>query len=217
MASKDKTTTPDEDYDTLPPEILDRLDEAHDILADEGPEAALEHFRKCAEEFPESLEVRFWLGSAHFMLDQYEEAIVEFKEILSKDPDNHPAREMLGRAYSRDPEMLEEAQELLEDVVGEAPERDEARFDLARIYAQQEDYESCFVHFSFLFAMEFKYAEFHSEFGLILEDIGQESHAVEHYERAVQIDPGIEPATGRLQALRRKKSSRRPKGKKRRR
>ncbi len=76
------------------------LKKAHEIIQKDGPFKGLDALRACAKDFPDSSDVRFWLGMTYFMTRKPDEAIAEFKEALRIRPDDRRARAMLGKVYS---------------------------------------------------------------------------------------------------------------------
>jgi tetratricopeptide (TPR) repeat protein len=162
---------------------------------------AVKLFTACSEKFPNSVEVHFLLGMAHFYKHDTEKATAELKKAMQLDPNNPNATAMLGRIYSFDAQKLSLAKELLDRVLSAEPYRDDVRFDLARVYARQGKLEETLKNFQVLFSGEPKYALYHTEFAKILVAGGQKDEARKHLQRALVLVPNFEMAKNLLESL----------------
>lgn len=199
-AAKDPTLKAD-------PEVVKCITKGHEALNKMNIEAAIKEFQGCAQKFPESALARYWLGVAYFSARDKDKAINELKEAVRLEPKNLPATAMLGRAYSFDEKTLSVAQELLDRVLSVCPNFDDARFDLARIYAQKGEIDKALPLFYLLFEGEARYALYHTEMGKIFMAGGRDKDARAEFERALVIMPNFEPAKKFLADLERKPSS----------
>lgn len=176
------------------PEVVKCIAKGHEALNKMQIEPALKEFQECVQKFPESALARYWLGVAYFSSRDKEKAINELKEAVRLEPKNLPAMAMLGRAYSFDEKTLAVAEELLNRVLNVCPNFDDARFDLARIYAQKGEIDKALPLFFLLFEGEARFALYHTEMGKIFMAGGREKEARSEFERALVIMPGFEPA-----------------------
>jgi pentatricopeptide repeat protein len=87
------------------------------------------------------------------------------------------------------------------------PHFEEARFDLARVYAQKGQLDKAFRLFSEIIKQEMKFSVYHTEIGRILTALGQDKGAKAEYERALILFPNYEPAKKLLQELENKQKA----------
>jgi len=170
--------------------------------AEEGKlEEAIKIFSGCVEKFPDSAEASFLLGMASFLSKDLEKAAGQIRKVLQLEPNSVQAQAMLGKIYSVDRQKLGAARELLERVLSVAPYKDDVRFDLARVYAQQGEEKKCLNEFRILFNDEPKYALYHAEFARILVAAGKKAVAISHLTKALTLDPEFAPAKKMLDSL----------------
>lgn len=189
------------------PEVVKCIAKGHEALNKMDIEGAVKEFQGCVQKFPESALARYWLGVAYFSSRDKDKAITELKEAVRLEPKNLPAMAMLGRAYSFDEKTLSVAEELLNRVLNVCPNFDDARFDLARIYAQKGEIDKALPLFFLLFEGEARYALYHTEMGKIFMAGGRQNEARSEFERALVIMPGFEPAQKLLAEIDRKPGS----------
>lgn len=158
-------------------------------------------FEECAKKYPASSVTRYWLGMALFFAHDTDRAIMEFKEVTRLDPNNPLGVAMLGRMYSFDSSKLALSRELLERALAIKPDMEDARFDLARVYAQQGEHDKSFKEFGLILEGEVRFALYRTELAKILISLGQKAEAKKSLERALTYDPDFEPARKLLNEL----------------
>lgn len=162
---------------------------------------AIEVFSACAKQQPKQAQVYYWLGMAHFLAHQPAPAVEAFSQCLKLDPQNPAALGMLGKLYSFDKDKLAEAEELLGKALKVRPDWEDARLDLARVYALTGRYDQSFKEFNLLFRGEVRFALYHTELGKILLAMGLTKEAGQEFKRALALQPGFTPAQDQLKAL----------------
>lgn len=192
--STDESPAPDK-------EVIQCLRKGHDALDKKDLDEATKLFQACVAQHPKSGLAHYWLGQSYLFAHKSDVAESEIKEALRLDPGNLYAVHALGRLYSLDKNKLDLAEELLAKVLSMDPHFEDARFDLARVYAQRGKLDLAFPLFSQIFKQEIKFAAYHTEFGRLLTALGQEKGAKEQYQRALTLFPNYEPAKKLLQAL----------------
>jgi tetratricopeptide (TPR) repeat protein len=125
------------------------------------------------------------------------------QEALKLDPNNRQIRAMLGKLYSFDEEKLSLGEELLNGVLENNPENDDARIDRARIYARKKQMDKAFPEFSRVLASEKRFALYHLELGRILMGGGLYEEARKQFERSLVLEPGFQAAEEQLKLLER--------------
>lgn len=171
------------------------------ILESGDLKGATKALEECVRKYPSSSVTRYWLGMAMFFAHETDKATAEFKEVVRMDPDNPLGVAMLGRMYSFDASKLGLARELLERSLAVKPDMEDARFDLARVYAQQGEYDKSFKEFGLLFEGEVRFALYRTELAKVLISVGQKAEARKNVERALMYDPEFEPAKKLLNEL----------------
>jgi len=183
------------------PVIADCLAGGNKAAEEGNLDQAVKIFSGCVEKHPSSPDAHFLLGMAYFFKQDLESATGEFKKAFQLDGNNLDAAAMLGRIYSFDKQKLALARELLERVLSAAPYKDDVRFDLARVYAQQGEEQKCLNEFRIILGNERKYVVYHTEFARILVAAEKKPEAVQHLKRALALDPDFEPAKKLLESL----------------
>lgn len=183
------------------PEAFNCVASGQKILDTGDLKGAIKVFEDCAKKYPTSSVTRYWLGMALFFAHDTDNAITEFKEVTRLDPDNPLGVAMLGRMYSFDSSKLALSRELLERALAIKPDMEDARFDLARVYAQQGEHEKSFKEFGLILEGEVRFALYRTELAKILISVGQKAEAKKNLERALTYDPDFEPARKLLNEL----------------
>jgi len=185
----------------LDPKTVECLSTGQQALEKGDLKTAEKTLSECVAGNPKLAPARYWLGMVYFLQHDADKSIAEFKEVLRLDPDNPLAMGMLGKLYSFDKSKLALAKDLLEKTVAIAPDNEDGRFDLGRVYAQQGDMEKAFKEFGTLFQSEIRFALYHTEFAKILNASGNNAEAKNHLERALSIAPDFPPAKELLAEL----------------
>ncbi len=186
---------------TTDPVVAECLSSGHKAASEGNFDQAIKVFSACSEKHPNSTDAHFFLGMAYIRKQDTDKATGELKKALQLDPNNLDAALMLGRLYSVDKQKLSLARELLERVLAVAPQKDDVRFDLARVYAMSGEEKKSLQEFQRIFSDEPRYGIYHTEFAKILIAAGEKKAARNHLERALALAPDFEPAKKLLQSL----------------
>lgn len=175
-------------------ETFECMAPGHAALENGDLNAAKRVFEDCAKKFPAASFARYWLGMVYFFAHDADKATAEFKEVVRLEPSNPLGLAMLGRMYSFDQTKLNLAKELLERSLAQKPDADDARFDLARVYAQLGDHEKSMKEFGIIMEGESKFALYRTELAKVLLSLGQKDEAKKSLDKALVLDPQFEPA-----------------------
>ncbi|MFZ5447843.1 MAG: tetratricopeptide repeat protein [Thermodesulfobacteriota bacterium] len=186
---------------TLSPQAMEHFRQGHKFLAEQKLPEALKEFQETARLATESPLAQFWVGKVYFFQKDREQAEKSFKRVLQLEPKNYHAMAMLGRLYSFDRDKLDQAQQYLQQALDESPDNLEAHFDMGRIYAMKGDKQRAIREMAFIFNKEREFALYHFEMGRILEAWGEKAGALEHYKRALVLNPKFEPAEQAIKHL----------------
>jgi tetratricopeptide (TPR) repeat protein len=187
-------------------EALEHLAQGQKFLQDQKLDEALKEFQETARLAPTSPLAHFWLGRVYFYQKDKDQAEKAFKKVLELDPENYHAMAWLGKMYSFDKDKLDVAQSYLIKALELSPENLEAHFDLARVFAMLGERQKAMREFAFLFSKERDFFIYHFELGRMLEAWGEPDRAVEHYKRALVLNPTFSPAGDALKRLEARKS-----------
>lgn len=185
----------------IDPSVLECLAPGNKAAEANNFDQAINDFNKCAEKFPQVAYIQFLLGMAHFYKKDAEKAVTHFKKCMQMEPNNLDATAMIGRIYAMDKEKLAVARELLERVLSAAPYRDDVRFDVARVYAQQGEIEKALQQFRVILSEEPKFGLYHTELARLLLALGNKEAAKKELSRAMAILPDFEPAKELLRTI----------------
>lgn len=192
--------------EVVDPKVAECLATGRQAMDKGDLQEALSRLSTCAQDHPKSAIVHYSLGMLYFLSHHAEKATAEFKKALELDPDNPYVIGMLGRMYSFDSTKTGVARELLERALAINPAIEDARFDLARVYAQQGDLEKSFTEFAILLSGEEKFAVYHTELAKILRSVNQSKEAREQLQKALILKPNFELAKKLLNDLETEKS-----------
>ena len=198
------TTAPKETAKTkvsLPSQALEHLAQGQKFLQDQKLDEALKEFQEAVRQAPESPLPQFWLGRVYFYRKDKDQAEKSFKKVLELEPDNYHAMAWLGKMYSFEKDKIDQAQSLLLKALEGSPENLEVHFDLARIYAMQGERGKTLREFGFLFSKERDFFIYHFEFGRMLEAWEEKDQAIQHYKRALVLNPKFAPAEEAIKRL----------------
>jgi len=183
------------------PEAEAHFKSGHDLLKKKQLDEALKEFEKAAKISPDSAMAHYWVGMTFFYKKDSERAIAKFKKVLELDPKNFRAMAMIGKILSFDRAKLDEAAKSLNNALSINPDYEDARFDLARIYAMKGDMNRAFAEFAIIFNAEPRFALYHFEAGRIFESMKNVDKAKQEYARALQLDPNMSAAKEALERL----------------
>ncbi len=186
---------------TISPEAFNHFREAHNLLKEQKMPEALKEFQQAAELAAKSALVQFWVGKTALLNQDKDLAEKSFLKVLELDPPNYHAKAMLGQLYSMDKAKLDQAESYLKEALDASPDNLEAHFYLARVYALKGDKDQSLQEFRVVFAKESEFPGYHFEMGRIMESWGEKEVALNHYRRALLLNPRFEAARQALQKL----------------
>jgi cellulose synthase operon protein C len=179
----------------------DCLNKARANLDENKLGAALDIFKDCVKQHPQSTDAHLGLGMAYFFNKDPKSALEEFSEVRKLDSENIDAQAMMGKIYSFDKQKLDLAQELLERCIKVRPDSLDLRFDIARVYAQKGEIQKSFGEFAFILESESKFAMYRTELAKILIAGNENETAKQVLERALVLNPTFTPARELLTQL----------------
>ena len=193
----------------MDPSEKNLFDLGSDLLLHRGFEPALKVFVFAAERYPKSAKVRVGLGTAHYSLGQYDEAVASLCQAVDLDPGDTKALDFLGKMYDVSPRFAEEVTERLAHFVQAYPENAAAHYYYAlslrkRALAPGSNggaQAKAEAHLLRAVQLNPAYAEAHFELGLLYEDEKLDANAIQEYQLATRLRSDLSKAHYRLGRL----------------
>jgi len=147
---------------------------------------AREELTLAAKMYPKSNDVRFQLGQLNFIERHFPEAEADFMALMqANDPRGLPGIMESKVNQGQWPQAIKFA----EDQLRQAPDRDDYRLVLAKIYFRAGKYAECASEYQKLIAKNPKSSELYVRLGEAKVTAGDTKGAVEAYLKAKEIDP----------------------------
>lgn len=192
----------------LDPSEKNIFDLGTELLKYHGYQQALEVFSYGVKEKPNSAKLHVGLGVAQYSLGQYQEAVETLCRAVDLDPKDSRALDFLGKMYDVAPNLTKEVTKRLEHFARLYPHNPAANYYYAlslrsRITGGASAQINHEAKALLLKAVQDKsdFAEAHYQLGLLYQDEGLISQALEEYQAAVQFRPDLRSAHYRLAQL----------------
>jgi tetratricopeptide (TPR) repeat protein len=143
---------------------------------------------KISLETIDSIPVRKFLAYSLLKLGQYPSATMEYRKILSAEPNDPNTLNKLGFALARDGKY-EEAISVSSEVLRIAPQLVDARQNLGYAFIGQGRFAEAVIEYEQFLQKYPENALAHSELGVAFFKLGKLDEAIAHFNRAIQIDP----------------------------
>jgi tetratricopeptide (TPR) repeat protein len=139
------------------------------------------------------------LAAALDQKGQSDEAIRQFQEIVSREPDQAQAQNNLGAALYKKG-RIDEAIHHLQQAIRLKPDYADARRNLATALADKGQGDEAIHQYEEALRLKPDYAEVHNSLGLALSRKGQADEAIRHYQEALRLEPDYAEAHNSLGA-----------------
>jgi tetratricopeptide (TPR) repeat protein len=186
-----------EQYETaarMDPSERNLFDLGSDLMLHRGFEPALKVFVFGTGKYPQSARLRVGLGTAHYALGQYDEAVESLCQAVDLDPKDTKALDFLGKMYDVSPQYASEVTKRLEGFARAYPHNAAANYYYAlslrqRSNAAGQNEAQAEAEKLLLRAVKLKpdYADAQFELGLLYEDEKQDAKAIRQYEIAIHL------------------------------
>lgn len=157
--------------------------------ADEG----VEHLRKAVEIYPDFLQARLLLASAHMKSRRWDDAEATLARAVETDPHSVAALVSLGEARRR-LKKYAEAEESLAAALKLDDSSWQGHLAMGRVYLDTEQVKKAAPHIGRTLQLKPDLAEAHLLGGNILLKIGEPTRALSEYEEYLRLDPAGEYA-----------------------
>ena len=149
---------------------------------------ALNYFREATERSPNDTIAWYGLGSCYDGLDQPDEAIAAFKQVIRIDSKNVVAYFNIGHYYSKIG-RYEDAIEAYTKAVSIDPDHAPSYFDLGVVYERLKEFENSEKAFKQVLRIQPDHAPTLLQLGIIYNHQERYMDAVESYQKALRINP----------------------------
>lgn len=178
------------------------------LLRHGGYADARELFLFAIAKHPNSARLRIGLGIALYELRDYDEAVRSLCDAVDLDPGDSRALYFLGKMHDVSPAMAGQVAKRLAGFVERRPDDPKANFFYAlslwrrhESADQKADLQNVERFLKKAAALDPQFAEAQLQLGILYEDTGRASLAMQAYRRALDIDPDLDKAHYRLGQL----------------
>ena len=152
------------------------------------PDDALVHYRSATAIDPRCGIAHHNLGALLKTLRRFEEAFPALQRAVERMPESAGA--LRDYVYCLiELSRFDEATAILERQMDAAPNDPQLRVMLGYAYQRKQEPETAVVHYQAAVDLGTEVAELHSNFGLVLQDLGRIDEALAHYDRALALQP----------------------------
>ena len=169
---------------------------AEELREQKRYEESLKWYRETIEADPNFALVYAGMGDSLYRLGRYEEAVSSMKRVFELMPDFPlaPTLHYLTGQALREMGRYDEAEEHYESALRIGPGFKEALDSLGGLLLAQERYGEALDRYRVLAQIEPENATTHSQIGIALFKIGRAKEALASFDRALSLDPTLEPA-----------------------
>jgi tetratricopeptide (TPR) repeat protein len=155
--------------------------------------AALNYFQDAVEARPDDAEAWFGLGNCYIGLEQPEDAIAAYRQVIRNDPQNAVAYYNLG-VYYRQLGRHEAALATFEAALAMAPDHIPSRFEMGEtLHAMGRDTEAK-TAYADIIAQAPRFYPAYFRMGIVCNQLGQYEEAIAAQEKVLALKPDFAPA-----------------------
>jgi tetratricopeptide (TPR) repeat protein len=172
----------------VPADAKAALEKGHAALAEKKPDAAISHFKKAIEIYPEFYDAQVALAQVYVDAGEWEKAEAGFRQAVKINPNAVAAMVSLGEVYRRQ-KKYEEGEKVLEQAIVIDGNSWESNFTLGRIFWELKDIAKAGKYVARTIELQPDVAEAHLLAGNIFVRAGLPSNAVIEYEEYLRLAP----------------------------
>jgi tetratricopeptide (TPR) repeat protein len=180
------------------------FDYANALLQHQSVQAGLGAFISGAREFPKSWRMRLGLGSAYYLVGDYERAAQALLDAIAREPDSRLAYFLLGKAYESAHSVQAAIEERFRSYLLRRPNDPWAYYHYATmLYLRatsegQSDFSRAKENLERALVLDPDLAPAYLQLGIIAQAEGRLEESLHLFERAVKLDPKLAAAHYRL-------------------
>jgi tetratricopeptide (TPR) repeat protein len=175
----------------VPMDATSAMEKGNAALAEKKTDAAILHFRKAIEIYPDFFDAHMALGQLYVDTSQWEKAEASFRQALRINPKSVSAMVSLGEVYRRQKKYTE-AEKVLEEALKADNGSWETNFTLGRIHWELKDIVKAGKYVARAIELQPNVAEAHLLAGNIFIRAGLPANAVIEYEEYLRLAPNGE-------------------------
>ena len=183
----------------LPLEARAAFDKGQAALVEKKSDAAISHFKKAIEIYPQFYDAHLSLGQLFMESSQWEKAEASLRQAVTVNPKAVRAMVSLGEVYRRQ-KKFEQGTKVLTDALKIDGNSWESNFTLGRIYWESKDIINAGKYVARTIELQPDLAEAHLLAGNIFMRAGLPANALIEYEEYLRLDPNGDFA-GEIQTL----------------
>lgn len=190
----------------VPVEAKTAFDKAQSEVAEKKTDAAILHFRKAIEIYPEYYDAHIALGQLYMDNNEWDKAEASFRQAMTVNPKAVRAMVSLGEVYRRE-KKYEQADKVLTDALKIDNNSWESNFTLGRIYWERKDIVTAGKYVARTLEINPDVAEAHLLAGNIFVRAGLPANALVEYQEYLRLAPNGEFAAQTQSLVERLKKS----------
>ena len=175
----------------VPPEAKAALDKGQVALAEKKSDAAIAHFKKAIEIYPDFYDAHISLAQLYMDNSQWEKAEASFRQAATINPKGVRPLASLGEVYRRQ-KKYEQGEKVLAEALKLDEKSWESNFTLGRIYWELKDIVKAGKYVARTIELQPDVAEAHLLAGNIFVRAGLPANAVIEYEEYLRLAPNGE-------------------------
>lgn len=168
---------------------------------------AIGYYQKAVQLKPGLSTAHYNLGIACQEMEDYDAAITHYRNALRYDPRNVSVQRMLAGALQKKavrsgaPEMYQEAEKILNDIVETNPNDANACNDLGNLFQDQGRIAEALAYFRKAIVLNPQYADAYFNLADALRESGQGDEAISTYRKVIRLNPNCADAYNNLGLL----------------
>ena len=178
----------------VPLEAKTAFDKGQAAVAEKKTDAAISHFKKAIEIYPEYYDAHMSLGQLYTQNSQWEKAEASFRQAMTSNSKAVRAMVSLGEVYRRE-KKYEQGEKVLADALKIDNNSWESNFTLGRIYWERKDIVTAGKYVARTIELQPDFAEARLLAGNIFMRAGLPANALVEYQEYLRLAPNGEFAT----------------------
>jgi Tfp pilus assembly protein PilF len=169
--------------------------DAHFLLAqiyqqDQSYELSNQHFRSCLDEGCNHVDIHKLIAFNNMQLGLFKDAIYQLQKHLKQHKDDADAYALLGGIYTKQ-QQYHYAKKVYLEAIALDPKTAAYYLKLAHIFHTEGDPHAALLEVQKALAMDHNYHEAHFLAATLYAQMNKDEQAIEHYKKAVAINPVI--------------------------
>lgn len=162
--------------------------EVAQLMASEDPQGAIDVLKEASKNNPYEARIYYYLGNLHYLNQQFEQSVSDYRTALRLNPRHPRAWSNLGMAL-RATGRLQEAVQAYQQAIQLQPDQPVFYHNLGGIELEQGDWRGAITAFQKALSLGYRNLETYLSLGQIYLEAGQVEAALETYRQALAVQP----------------------------